>query len=62
MEILDMVLDSIKGALGYSAEATQKIRGDFLKIHQDLNSFGDHIKAMMANVAKNLKDPQDKLT
>lgn len=61
MEILEMSLDSIQSALGYSGKTTIAIRENFNKIHADLNAFGAHLKQMMANVAKNLKEPQVKL-
>ena len=61
MQIMDMVLDTIKSALGYSADATQKVRNDFRKINADLISFGDHIKEMLTTVTTNLRAPILKL-
>lgn len=49
-----MSLDSIKDALAYSGKTTQVIRGEFNKVHQDLNQFGDLIKTMIGSVANNL--------
>ena len=62
MEILGMVLDSMKGALEYTGETTQKIRADFAKINVDLNEFGTTLKQMIANVTKNLSGPAERLT
>ncbi len=61
MMILDMVLDSIKDALKYSAEATMKIRQDFKIINKDLNGFGDHMTKMLGIVAKNIQAPIDSM-
>jgi len=54
MEILDMLLDTIKSSLGYSADTTQKLRANFKKIQTDLTSMENHIKEMVDKVTHNL--------
>lgn len=54
MEILEMVLDSMRNALSYSADTTQKVRADFRKINADLVSFGNTLKEMIAAVSQSL--------